>query len=221
MADAVERVTDANPLAGATSESRNAVMDAGGVRAETTISRNADMAAETRAALEAHERITSAGGDPRRAEERERRRRASHAARFGTHCGQCGAALEANAPVWLSAIYVGYSWMGHYQRWQTPLCQGCCRPGGDRYFRPRWCAPQPCEGCGRPVYYRPSYRRRRHVLCSARGAWLAASKRRTAAGAAARRKACAVCGTVFDAPRRDAVTCSAACRQRAYRQRKS
>ncbi|SRR5712692_7367009 len=153
-------------------------------------------------------------GRSEKLDDSERRGRARTAARLGTSCGLCGSALAADAPVWLEGIYGGPNIFGHITRWQAPVCEGC------HLKQARWCTPQPCEGCGRPVHYRPSYRRRRHVHCSARCAWTATNRRRSTATAAARRKACTVCGTVFDAPRRDARTCSPACRQRAYRQRR-
>ena len=214
--DTDERVTGADCEPADATPSCNSVTASGCGRGYTTDSRNAG--AETQAALEAHERILAAAHGGMDSKERERRRRNREAARFGTHYGDCGAALAPDAPVWLIAQYVSYSRMGHSQRWQTPICKRC-RPTPSYGRHGRWCAPQPCESCGRPVHYRPSYRRR-HVLCSSRCAWLAASKRRSATTGAARHKACAVCGTVFDPPRADARYCSPACRQRAYRQRK-
>jgi hypothetical protein len=69
--------------------------------------------------------------------------------------------------------------------------------------RPAMGAPQP-PGSGRWGVVRPPSGRR------------VARERREAAGA----RGCAVCGARFITARTDQVTCSPACRQRAYRQRR-
>jgi hypothetical protein len=64
------------------------------------------------------------------------------------------------------------------------------------------------------------FRPRRYTVCSRRCATLARQQVRHEAEAEARvGKTCPVCGEVFDATRRDAVTCRPACRQKAYRRR--
>lgn len=97
--------------------------------------------------------------------------------------------------------------------------------------------PAPCVVCGRPVVNERSARRPMvvaddgrglvpggHILCSERctqAHWAAYRHERWMEEAAeARHKTCPVCGEVFDGTRRDQVTCSPACRQRAYRRRR-
>jgi hypothetical protein len=125
-------------------------------------------------------------------------------------CGACGRALAADETVWLSRVTVGNNFRHRY--WQTPMC-GDCRQGG------RWLPAQPCGGCGRPVAYRASRKRRRHVLCSDRCRRRWYNRAREQETASARRRFCVVCGRAFAATRRDALTCSPACRQRGYRTR--
>lgn len=103
---------------------------------------------------------------------------------------------------------------------------------------PPW-APQPapalrpCESCGRPVSRRAGRREvsGRHIgrwvtpahACSDRclhALYDARRPTRTEAGAARAHKTCPVCGEAFDGTRRDQVTCSPACRQKAYRRRR-
>ena len=55
--------------------------------------------------------------------------------------------------------------------------------------------------------------------CSGRCSIDAYIERRRLRRSAAREKTCGVCGTAFTAKRRDAKTCSKACKQKAYRQR--
>ena len=59
----------------------------------------------------------------------------------------------------------------------------------------------------------------RHRFCSDRCRWTYHNRRRHQRTAADRERVCEVCGNEFTATRRDAKTCSAACKQRAYRQR--
>jgi hypothetical protein len=138
-----------------------------------------------------------------RAPLREAQQRALDANRTAATCGRCGRALAVAEPVWWTR---GPSHSGNAL---TVACAACT---------PEWwkdrSRPGACETCGRPVGMarRPSH----HVFCSARCRW----RWGNAAHRAARLpKPCAVCGTPFTA-RRDAMTCSAACRQRAYRRRR-
>jgi hypothetical protein len=83
-----------------------------------------------------------------------------------------------------------------------------------------------CETCDRKVVWEESKRDRRgggrlYVFCSERYARDIYRQIRNARNAEAREKPCEVCGERFTATRRDAKTCSAACKQKAYRQRKA
>jgi hypothetical protein len=75
-----------------------------------------------------------------------------------------------------------------------------------------------CESCGRTLFFPQGYRQNLHVACSQRCRQaihnaIAKAKRPD------RNKTCIVCAKPFLAPRADALTCSSACRQKAYRQR--
>ncbi len=139
----------------------------------------------------------------------ERRRRALEAAHTATRCGECARQLAAEEPVWVTKISVR-PWAG--PQWPAPVCRDCRR--GER-----WLPTTPCEGCGRDVTYRTPSSRRHHAFCSRRCAWRFYDRRRDEVLALARRKSCAACARPFTATRRDARTCSPACRQRAYRTR--
>lgn len=135
----------------------------------------------------------------------------SEARRWATVCCVCGAAIAADAPVVL-----GYrDRLPNFHVVSEALaCLTCAAPWLER-VRPH---PESCRHCRRPIYRRRWKGRR---FCCDQCAWLAASARRGARAAALRTRRCVSCGQSFTAPRKDAVTCSPACRQKAYRQRKS
>lgn len=132
------------------------------------------------------------------------------AQRYADVCGKCGATIPPDAPVALNQrVRKSGASLCH----QTTLCLTCAAYWMEK-ARPQR---ETCRQCQRPIYRRRWNCRR---FCCDRCAWLAASATRTARGAAERAKHCVVCGQSFTAPRRDARTCSPACRQRAYRQRR-
>lgn len=135
------------------------------------------------------------------------RARLLSASSMGEHCGSCGGSL-ADASL-LVRLRVGL------RRLATTFCPSCVH----------WSvainldAPSPCDGCGRLLVVADSSARRRHWACSARCADRARQR-------AARRRevlpprSCSTCGAALPATRRiDSKTCSAGCRQRAYRAR--
>lgn len=97
--------------------------------------------------------------------------------------------------------------------------------GEGRFYNPRLdrCERRPCDTCERLVVWRFTGRDhyRRHVFCSERCQWTYYNTARNERAACAREKVCEACGQSFTATRRDAKTCSAACKQKAYRQRKN
>jgi hypothetical protein len=148
-----------------------------------------------------------------------RRRMVRAAAATAGHCARCGHALAPGAPVWrqrtsypIAPFRLVYT--------VAPFCERCGKPKG----KPT--TARPCEGCGRPVHHVPSWCNPyapppRHALCSR-----ACRRRQQSAVARARRakarsatRACACCGEHFESKRADAVFCSGACRQKAYRRR--
>jgi hypothetical protein len=113
----------------------------------------------------------------------------------------------------------------------VPRCQGCVDAERERLAKYAWslrdfearlrgCSPVPCEGCGRPVVNLATGHYRVRTLCSDRCAWTVRNERLKDERIEARQqKVCPVCGETFDGSRRDTVTCSPKCRQKAYRQR--
>ena len=146
--------------------------------------------------------------------------RMEQAHRTGQSCGSCGRALAPDEPVWVVPLRAGYDPRTRSpMRWKAPICGGCAGPRA--HDRLRFRHPEPCDGCGRDVTSPHERRHRRWVVCSQRCAWTARNRLRAEAAAAARAKRCAVCGREFEAGRRDALTCSPACRQKAYRRRQA
>ena len=156
-------------------------------------------------------------GPPPSEAEREARRRSYRADHEGGLCGRCGRALDPGELV--------------YRLLTVPTCQHCVDADRQRLSRYPWALqrfdeclrpPKPCEGCGRPVVNQWGSPQRIRTVCSDRCAWTVRNAPLKAARLAARQhKTCPVCGGVFDGTRADQVTCSAACRQKAYRQRRA
>jgi hypothetical protein len=113
----------------------------------------------------------------------------------------------------------------------TAQCSGC--------HRLAWRPAKPCEGCGRCVmdhiHNRPRYRRLGHnwyatgkyeaaqvrVVCCERCRRAVSARERSEKRAEREPIDCSVCGERVDTRRRDTRYCSGACRQQAYRARKS
>lgn len=148
-------------------------------------------------------------------------------------CGACGRSLLPKEAVHFGAeVYVGFPpirlrWVdpplvGQPRYRRTVLCGSCS---------PEWLSPgrgevvsQLCARCERPMVYRLTASSMRRTFCS-EGCGRAyrdqlRNQRRKERGAVEREKVCEVCGEKFTAPRKDAKTCSPACKQKAYRQRK-
>lgn len=154
--------------------------------------------------------------------------RAAHFAReaqlTAAICGECRRALAPNEPVWLVPRWRP-SWRG---RRHVLSCEGCTpapAKTGNLWFK------RPCEGCGRTVWRRhlqewwwkygcelPSHVR---TFCCERCEQAVYRARRRDRQPERPAPQCAVCGESFAPIRRDAVTCSSACRQRAYRLRRN
>jgi hypothetical protein len=149
--------------------------------------------------------------------------------RWAMPCSGCYRDLEPGEPVW---------WRPHLQPGRVvpsrltqsglaitsgngPVCRSCAgNPADESSYR----GGVPCVGCARPVYWSPringgARRRRSLAYCHEYCLWDHYNRRRSEAAAELRLKDCATCGERFEATRRDAVTCSPACRQKAYRRR--
>jgi hypothetical protein len=129
----------------------------------------------------------------------------------GTHCLDCGHEYEADEPIVIGKVEMPpYPWSGQIRYWQVTRCQNCVDLTG--------CTPYSCETCGRDVYKRNRWRSL-HIFCSA----LCSSRHYNALQREKRlknrQKQCAQCGAGFTGTRSDSKFCSAACKQKDYRQR--
>jgi hypothetical protein len=146
-------------------------------------------------------------------------------------CDKCKRDLRGCEPVYWAVIKQGYGHSGRWRRVQGYICAECCGPNVDR--APLWPGqqpdrwePRPCQQCGRQCYRgvgsrRNDWGRCKHAFCSDACAAAFYRAPRVKVAAAARRKVCTVCATPFDALRRDAATCSPACRQCVHRKRQA
>jgi hypothetical protein len=131
----------------------------------------------------------------------------------GSRCYRCGRQFGAKDIAW-RARTAHPSLFGWSIRLE-PYCERCCPKNRIYNF------PDPCVSCGRQVAVEMDnniYRRKRLTClpdCASRAEVTARARRR----AQKRRKTCAMCGRSFTGTRADARTCSAACRQKAYRRR--
>jgi hypothetical protein len=148
----------------------------------------------------------------------------------GGICGACGRDLADDEPVFIGRRPRRYREPDHRCRDCAPKWLRDIEPGV-RYEYP-WREESgipadvycnlPCDECSRPVIFRTTggrYRLSRRVFCSRQCSSAYYNQLRNERNARAREKVCESCGEAFTATRRDARTCSAACRQRAYRKR--
>jgi hypothetical protein len=132
----------------------------------------------------------------------------------GAACARCERQLTATEPVWRRRIGLGRGFFGG-ARWKVALFCEWCAPQSPHY---RWSA-KPCNACGRMVHTDerlplPAYCCR---ACELRQQQARMRQRRAEARGAT--KVCVRCGETFEPVRADAVVCSNACRQKAYRRR--
>jgi hypothetical protein len=213
---------------------------------KTSDSRNAE--AKDLATIERE--LHAMTGGPPSAEQRERWERERLAEEHGSLCGACGRALADGEAVYRITVFNGSTpFTGGYSRSVRLRCKDCAeaydhRPVDSLSRDEQWLLatatvrkqvprallhralgpPAPCLVCARPVVNERNWRRGR-TFCSKRcgdAYWTDwRREQRADAMAEARQKRCLVCDEVFDATRQDAVTCSPACRQRAYRLRRA
>lgn len=145
-------------------------------------------------------------------------------------CGLCFGELEADEPVWMASWCAYWSaYLGKYiHRVYAARCLNCSpidslrwHPVRDglwtdaKYYLDYWMEGA-CKTCGRTVFKEARYMRR-HFFCCRKCEENYWSRRRQKQK---ERKVCEVCGEPFTAARGDAKTCSAACKQKAYRLRR-
>jgi hypothetical protein len=135
-------------------------------------------------------------------------------------CGCCFRELEPDEAVWLRHIsrlhYAAVCWdcSGIEFHWHQ-VDDGVWANGDMKLFGYYWFEGT-CGACSRTVFKKTRYTRR-HFFCSRKCEQAYWSLRRRKEMS---EKTCEVCSKGFTAKRSDAKTCSAACKQKAYRQRK-
>lgn len=139
--------------------------------------------------------------------------RISVAMKYGEHCGKRGQPIGRFLPVIHGSVPFQYSGpFGSGTKYlKTVLCAACA-PKCHR----KWNLGS-CEVCMRP-YYRKS-QRAKHWFCCDRCEWHYRNQQARRRREPPDLRACVQCGRRFKA-RADSRTCSPACRQQAYRQRK-
>ena len=159
---------------------------------------------------ESHKRVAES-----RAQERQRVAEWHARQRHGTVCYYCGQDIPAKQPVWRIRA-------GNGVRIKCRACWNEHHKGPHRHDKG---IKDACEGCGRTVWRSPWYARPKRLWCS----WLCRRKQTTTEIIARRSREraldrgdrrCAVCGGFFTPKRSDGLTCSSACRQKRYRQKK-
>lgn len=135
----------------------------------------------------------------------------------GPTCGDCGRHLADGEPLYSARRWVEREW-GRSRHLVTDVCGGCLREWERRNVEANPWRSGPCDGCDRPLWclnddHLPEDRRRRWCSEACRGRARYRTRR------LAESRPCAVCGEPFTA-RRGARTCSARCRQAAYRARR-
>jgi hypothetical protein len=103
--------------------------------------------------------------DPRRLTTEDERERLYAARYSGGLCSVCGRILDGDEPVYWERVNVGTAG-GYTNHPHAPVGGECVLPGFLEEMEGR--TPEPCAGCGRPVYYRGPRRGRHLALCSKR-----------------------------------------------------
>jgi ribosomal protein S14 len=169
------------------------------------------------------------------------------AKRYADRCGICGRDLAPDDLVYIDVVSEQSTGEGIFDTWARTYgpVGGCCASErliqlgkksaenggkwrGMRYknadtgyrWRKTGAIATSCEICGRPVVATVTYRQyihREHYFCSEHCRWTYYNHARSEQSAKDRVKVCPMCSQTFTAKRKDAKTCSPACRQRMYR----
>lgn len=133
--------------------------------------------------------------------------------RTASVCAKCGRQVEIGERVARLVVWGGYTVTNSYAYRVGNVCWNCLTPEQ----RHRWF--EPCPVCGRP-FSNQLERTRRSPYCSDRCAAIVNNEMTKAKRhALLAERECPVCHGRFKPKRKDQITCSNACRQRAYRQR--
>ena len=132
------------------------------------------------------------------------------------HCAICKRELSEDEPVYRVIIRWGGSRI-------VSACAGCEKRGG---FAGRWPSAKPCDRCGRPVFVNRQ-RSPLYFVCGDKcriaiyntNARKKLKARKQYLTQMIPKKRCAVCDEQFTPKRSDAMYCSSACKQGAYRSR--
>jgi hypothetical protein len=121
-----------------------------------------------------------------------------------------------------ASLFSGYGRLTGKQTYQeVPVSTACCRDVIQPFTQVRALV-RPCSTCTRPVGYDTGWMHwRKWWFCSERCEWTFHNGRVRSRAEIRRMKVCPVCRKQFQGSRKDAVTCSPACKQKAYRQRKA
>jgi hypothetical protein len=125
--------------------------------------------------------------------------------RYAMQCQICSKLLAAGAPIYRLPLPNSSGRIG-----VACVCSGCV--SGAPFKGRQWQEPVPCDHCARPVI---SFRKVPRHVCGPE-CWQAI---RNTQGRRRGGQWCRTCGQTFSPKRIDALFCSAACRQRAYRRR--
>jgi hypothetical protein len=200
----VNAVTDSNSVLLYPIETRNAspVTDSDSSKLRTIESRNDD-------GLTDHQRahlVSRAKRDAYRESEH-----------YGIHCAICGGEIGARFAIKVSLKFYNPSgFLGPFWGWIGGLACIAHKeliPTGNQKGR----ALLRCDHCGRDVFTWKKARDSRFFCCN-RCEW-SYYNAQTKARTEIEPRACKVCGKEFIPPRKDAITCSPKCRQKAYRER--
>ena len=137
------------------------------------------------------------------------RRRRKWDSNRGMLCFKCGREYSSGETIYFGKVG-GYALLGYSYR-KVSYCESC-KPK-------RWLDHGKCDTCNREVYFPYRHINRYHVFCSRMCERDHYSKVQRQKRLKNRQKNCNQCGKAFTAPRSDTKFCSAACKQKAYRQR--
>ena len=136
-----------------------------------------------------------------------------NAAHDASRCGICRRTIGAREPITRQLIRCRRTNNLRRPCWTfAAVCTNCSKI----YYRKD--LPK-CYGCGRKLKIEGS--RRKAPYCSEVCRVRYWSNHRAECRKARREKTCAVCGQSFEPSRADAIVCSAACRQKRYRQKET
>jgi hypothetical protein len=170
-------------------------------------------------------------------------KRRIEASKKGGACGGCGRALKDGETVYARCrVYAGMA--GGLMSRPGPrfeavsVCEGCApkymsaplsssfetqidaKGSTVRTYYGAGVAEMPCATCQRPVRHKRTARWQPRVYCCYRCEYTYHNRRRSQRDEHLRQKTCEVCSEEFTATRAHAKTCSPACKQKGYRQRK-